>query len=465
MHKNKYIKEKLILYFLKLVITLTYSGLMYSFWMNLYNPFIPTPFFRDGNYLMAFLFAAMYMLFVKVYGGFLVGTSPVTDLIFSQILATMFVLGSSYLVFSLLSYRLLEIMPFVVMLVLLCCISSLWCFIIDFAYFKMHKPKRTIVVFNNVASYHSLKGIRSMDKRFSVVRTINSEKTSLKDLYEAIKSVDAVFLCGVPSEYRNEVIKHCIGCGKLAYVKPKISDTILSGARVIQLMNIPVYRCKRNDTSLIYQTIKRSADIICSSIGIIVTAPIMLLVALAIKLYDKGPVFYKQTRLTLNAKEFDIIKFRTMRTDAEKFGPQLSTKDDPRITPIGKYLRMLRLDELPQLFNIFSGAMTIVGPRPERPSIAAKYERETPEFALRLQAKAGLTGYAQVYGKYNTPPYDKLQMDLMYIGAQSLTEDLKLILMTIKIIFLPSSTEGFDNKENKETNEVNQSNEDKTNNK
>ena len=176
----------------------------------------------------------------------------------------------------------------------------------------------------------------------------------------------------------------------------------------------------------------------------LVFSPVMLVVGIAIKATDGGPAFYKQCRLTKDGKKFDVLKFRSMRVDAEKDGvARLSTGEkDDRITPIGRFIRKCRLDELPQLINIFKGEMTIVGPRPERPEIAAQYEKDLPEFALRLQAKAGLTGYAQVYGKYNTTPYDKLQMDLMYIANPSFTEDLKIMFATVKILFVPDSTEG-----------------------
>ena len=189
----------------------------------------------------------------------------------------------------------------------------------------------------------------------------------------------------------------------------------------------------------------KTVIIILTIIAIILASPFMIVTALAIKLYDGGKVFYRQTRLTKDAEEFEVIKFRSMIQDAEKDGVARLAKDgDDRITPIGKVIRMLRIDELPQLFNILKGDMSFVGPRPERPEIAKQYEKEMPEFALRLQVKAGLTGYAQVYGKYNTPPYDKVQMDLMYIANQSLLEDLRLMLMTFKILFIPSSTEGVD---------------------
>lgn len=448
MVKKKYIKEKIILYLFKILICCLFTGSMYYCWIKYFNPFVPTPFFKLGNYFLAAVLLFTYVGFVKIYGGFLVGTSPVSDLMFSQIISIAFLQAVAYVIFSLLSYRLVSVVPFIVMFFAFSAFAVVWVLVIDFIYFKLHAPKKTIVVFNNVDSYQSIKGIRDIKKRFRVIRTVNSEKTSLEELYEYMKSVDAVFLCGVPSDYRNEVVKKCIATGKIAYVKPKISDTIIRGGRTIQLMNVPVYRCKRSDASLIYQLGKRAADIVFSLFAIIVLSPLMLVVAAAIKAEDGGPVFYKQTRLTLNGKQFKIIKFRSMKTDAEKDGVARLAKDnDDRITKVGRFIRKLRLDELPQLFNILSGSMSIVGPRPERPEIAKEYEESIPEFSLRLQAKAGLTGYAQVYGKYNTPPYDKVQMDLMYIANQSFSEDFRLILMTLKIMFVPSSTEGVDKKQ------------------
>lgn len=448
MVKKRYIKEKIILYLFKILICCLFTGSMYYCWIKYFNPYVPTPFFKLGNYFLAAVLLFTYVGFVKIYGGFLVGTSPVSDLMFSQIISIAFLQAIAYVVFSLLSYRLVSVVPFIVMFFAFSAFAVVWVLVIDFIYFKLHAPKKTIVVFNNVDSYQSIKGIRDIKKRFRVIRTVNSEKTSLEELYEYMKSVDAVFLCGVPSDYRNEVVKKCIATGKVAYVKPKISDTIIRGGRTIQLMNVPVYRCKRSDASLIYQLGKRAADIVFSLFAIIVLSPLMLVVAAAIKAEDGGPVFYKQTRLTLNGKQFKIIKFRSMKTDAEKDGvARLAEDNDDRITKVGRFIRKLRLDELPQLFNILSGSMSIVGPRPERPEIAKEYEESIPEFSLRLQAKAGLTGYAQVYGKYNTPPYDKVQMDLMYIANQSFSEDFRLILMTLKIMFVPSSTEGVDKKQ------------------
>ena len=179
-----------------------------------------------------------------------------------------------------------------------------------------------------------------------------------------------------------------------------------------------------------------------SLIGIVIASPFMLIIALAVKLYDGGPVFYKQERLTRDEKPFMIYKFRSMSMDSEKNGARLAAKGDKRVTPVGKIIRNIHFDELPQLFNILKGDMSMVGPRPERQVIADQYAEEIPEFVFRTKVKAGLTGYAQVYGKYNTTPYDKLKLDLTYIRNYSVLEDLKLIIMTPKIMLMKESTEG-----------------------
>ena len=226
-------------------------------------------------------------------------------------------------------------------------------------------------------------------------------------------------------------------------IRPNIGDFLVNSAKDVQLANLPVMLCEGNPQSNLYMIGKRFFDIVLGILGLIVFSPFMILTAIAIKLYDGGPIIYKQVRLTQNRKQFYVYKFRSMKVDAEKDGvARLASKNDSRITPIGKFIRAVRIDEMPQIFCILSGNMSIVGPRPERPEIAEKYEKEMPEFALRLRTKAGLTGYAQVYGKYNTEPYDKLQMDLMYIAQQSFVTDLKIIFATIKILFLPESTEG-----------------------
>ena len=374
---KRYLREKSILYLFKIIITLLITGMMFAIWFIYYNPKINLPFFAKGHYLMTVVFMAVYLVFTRVYGGFMVGTASVLDLIFSQIIAVGFTVGSSYAIFSLLSYKLVNPVPLMIGFVVFSIIAALWCFVADKVYFGLHKPKRTIVIFGNKESYESLKGVKGMTKRFLVEEVHDSEKTTLDFLFEKIKGFDAVFMCGVPSDYRNEILKYCIANDIACFIKPKISDTIIRGGKTIQMMNVPVYRCKRSDTGLIYLAMKRVMDVVLSLIAIVISSPFMIFTAAAIKLYDGGDVFYRQTRLTKNGKEFQVIKFRSMIQDAEKDGVARLAKDgDDRITPVGKVIRMLRLDELPQLFNILKGDMSFVGPRPERPEIAKEYEKD-----------------------------------------------------------------------------------------
>ena len=236
------------------------------------------------------------------------------------------------------------------------------------------------------------------------------------------------------------------------YVAPKLTDIMLRGARNITLFDTPLLLVKGTGLTPAERVAKRAMDILLSAIVLLVLSPLMLLVAAAIKLEDGGPVFYRQKRMTRNGREFDILKFRSMIVDAEKYaGAVLAADNDPRITRIGRIIRPFRIDELPQLLNILKGDMSIVGPRPERKVIADEYCKEIPEFAYRLKVRGGLTGYAQIYGKYNTSAYDKLRLDLMYIENYSLLLDIKLIILTIRILFSKESTEGIDKaKENQE---------------
>ncbi len=189
---------------------------------------------------------------------------------------------------------------------------------------------------------------------------------------------------------------------------------------------------------------KRIIDICGGFVGCILTGIVFLFVAPCIYVKSPGPIFFAQVRVGKNGKLFKIYKFRSMCVDSEKNGARLASKHDSRITPVGKVLRNLHLDELPQLFNVFLGEMSLVGPRPERKVIMHEYQREIPEFYYRLKVKAGLTGYAQVYGKYNTTPYDKLKLDLFYIENYSLLLDIKLLFMTVKIFFQKEVSEGVD---------------------
>ena len=229
------------------------------------------------------------------------------------------------------------------------------------------------------------------------------------------------------------------------YVVPKITDIIIRNGEDITAFDTPLILVAGKGLTIGQRFVKRVEDLVLSIPALILAAPVMAVIAIAIKLEDGGPVFYRQKRATIGGKAFDILKFRSMIVDAEKPGVSIPATDhDPRITKVGRIIRACRLDELPQLLNIIKGDMSVVGPRPERLEHMQKYGEDIPEFYYRLKVKGGLTGYAQIYGRYNTSAYDKIRLDLMYIEHYSLILDIKLILMTIRILFSKSSTEGFD---------------------
>ena len=275
-------------------------------------------------------------------------------------------------------------------------------------------------------------------------RSLHQRHPDREELFEILGQYRAVVLCDLPAETRNDIMKFCFEHSIRTYVTPKITDIMFRGADDIHLFDTPLYLSRNVGLSIDQRFFKRTFDIIVSLIGIVLASPFMIVIAIAIKLYDGGPVFYKQERLTRDGKPFWIIKFRSMTTQSEEKGARLCAKGDTRVTPIGNIIRNIHFDELPQLFNILKGEMSVVGPRPERQVIAEQYMKEIPEFAFRTKVKAGLTGYAQVWGKYNTTPYDKLKLDITYIENYSLWLDIKLILLTFKILFVKENTEGVD---------------------
>ena len=277
------------------------------------------------------------------------------------------------------------------------------------------------------------------------LKTDETEWGEIREIEKKIALYDGVVICDIPSHERNQILKYCYGKGVRCYTTPKISDLIIRSAESQHMFDTPLLLSRNNGLTIEQRVIKRVVDIILSVIALIPALPLMAVTALLIKIEDGGSIIYKQKRLTQDGREFYVYKFRSMREDAEKDGvARLAGEHDDRITKVGRVIRAIRFDELPQLLNILKGDMSIVGPRPERPEIAAEYEKEIPEFAYRLKVKAGLTGYAQVYGKYNTTAYDKLKLDLMYIQNYNLRLDFEIMMKTVQILFMKESTEGME---------------------
>ena len=435
------------LFLLDAVLPLLNTAAFAVCWYAYYEKWLYLTFEGYGDYMVIGFFCALYTVFVHLYGGFDLLTSRVSELIYSHVISLAMTGFFMFVVlWMLIRAYVPHILPLLLCLAVCAAFSALWSLIASRLTDKIVPAKKTVLIYDNKEAYkNGVQIAKTQRNRLEMVceaeasRPLDELEAQLRDT-----GAEAVLLCGIASSRRNDILKYCIDHDILAYVRPNIGDLLISNGQNLRMNHLPVLLCQRAAPSVFYLGFKRLMDILISGAALILTSPFMLATAIAIKAYDGGPVMFTQKRMTLNRKEFVIHKFRSMKVDADKGGKGIVTmQNDDRITPVGKFIRACRLDELPQLYDIFIGNMTIVGPRPERLETIELYEKDMPEFGLRLQVKAGLTGYAQVYGKANTSPYDKLQMDLMYIGEQGVLTDLKIILATIKILFMPESTEGF----------------------
>ena len=256
----------------------------------------------------------------------------------------------------------------------------------------------------------------------------------------------------IPIDIRNMFMEAGLRMGKEFYVVPMTYEMNFARVKMAYLDDVMVFHLRPIRISPVNLALKRAMDILISAFALLIACVPMCVIALLIKLTSPGPVFYKQLRLTKDKKEFYIYKFRSMVQDAEKkTGPALATKDDPRITPVGKWLRKLRLDELPQLINILKGDMSVVGPRPERPFFIEKYEKEIPNYDRRFMMKAGLTALSHVYGRYSTDIVDRTHYDLLYVQNYSLLMDIRIMLLTSRTLFLKDAAEGVVTEDRRKT--------------
>lgn len=394
------------------------------------------------SFLFAILFVTIYFAYGRLYDGFVVSLYRISEMVYSQSLAVLISDGLMFIIIWILSTIFPPIYPMILCFVCQVLISVLWCLFAHRWYFKHILAKPTLIIYDQREDFDNLIQEYGLSKKFNVLKI--EEIHHFLQCGGDFNSAEVVFLYGIHSHERNIVLKRCLYEGITVYSIPRIGDMIMTSAKTVHLFHLPMLKVERFNPNPEYMFFKRIFDIVVSELAIIILSPVMAATAISIKLYDHGPILYKQCRLTRDGKKFNVLKFRSMKVDAEKDGvARLSTgENDDRITPIGHFIRSCRIDELPQLFNVLLGDMSIVGPRPERPEIASQYEKILPEFKLRLQAKAGLTGYAQVYGKYNTTPYDKLNFDLMYLSKACFLEDLRICFATIKILFQKDSTEG-----------------------
>ena len=446
MRKNESIKRLIILCLSFLGILLS-TGIYAYTWIEKYHQryVYNVKLYFWGHILMVFIYFVLLFFFNTTYGGLKIGFLKPMDVFFSQGFSLLCVNVITYLQISLMEVKLVWTKGILWMTVIQIAVAGVWTLLCNQVYRKAFPP-RDLLLIHGVRSIEDItRKFASRPDKYKIVKCMDIAVGLDKVKQEIIDSKMAVVLWDIPTTDRNELFKFCYSRSIRVYMMPKITDVLLKGSDQLHLFDTPILLSREVSLKIEQRIVKRMIDIVCSLILVIISAPIQLVTAIVIKVYDKGPVLYKQIRCTTDGREFEILKFRSMRVDAEKDGvARLASKNDSRITPIGKFIRTVRIDELPQLFNILKGDMSFIGPRPERPQIIAQYMEEMPEFALRMKVKAGLAGYAQVYGKYNTTPYDKLKLDLFYIENYTLWLDIKLMLLTLKILFKPESTEGVD---------------------
>lgn len=427
------------------VIVLLELALYYYVWINFYNKSMEVPFWRRGNWLVAGEYLLLLLLLHHTYGGLKVSIYKYGTLVYSHMISMILINAVSYVQVVLYDKRMHNPMMLIMLTAADLLLVMVWAMLFRLVYNSMFPRRRLIIAHSENSMLLLEKLLGSRDDKYEIVDKIAVDE-GVEKIIEAAKQYDGLIIGDISAVERNELIKRCYDENIRSYTVPKVSDILLRTSEELNIFDAPLYLSRNiNGLSLDQAFVKRIIDILFAGFGLIVSSPIFLCVAMAIKLQDRGPVFYTQVRLTKDGREFDIYKFRTMVVNAEKLtGAVKAGEKDPRILPVGRILRATRLDELPQLLNILKGDMSLVGPRPERPELAKIIESNIPEFRYRLKVKAGLTGYAQVHGRYCTTSYDKLKLDLTYIRNYSVWKDLIIILMTPKVLFMKEATDGFE---------------------
>ena len=395
------------------------------------------------------IYFIIYESSARLYNGFKSGNIRVPEIITAQVLSLLWACSAGWIICCTSRHRIVGVRSFLLLLAADVAVASVWAYIMDKVYMRLHKPRRVLLVCPEQDRDLLIVKLSEKKNKFYVTDYENGDEVIAK-LSGGHSTASAVVLYNIEGQKKSEIITWCVEHGMRIYVVPSIADIQLRSMRSVHLLDMPMIMYEELELHRVELAIKRICDIVISASALIILSPFLALISLAIHLEDGGPVFFRQERCTKNGQIFKIVKFRSMVVDADRFGTKPVTDGDPRITRVGRWIRQYRIDELPQLFNILVGQMSLVGPRPERYEFYEKYTGELPEFRLRSRMRGGLTGYAQVYGKYNTSPRDKLALDLIYIENWSLLLDLKILLLTIQVCLKKESTEGFDENRAKE---------------
>ncbi len=441
--------KRTVVFILKLALFASLFAIFFGIF-GIHNPWLFNLSRTTGVTMVTFVVLGIALM--SVYGGYAVGTQKSKPIVHSMALATIMTDLVTHLQLSIMNtseknndhfvYETPHLLLLVMVLQVL--VIVFFAYFGNYVYFSLEPPERCCVISSSRQSLgHVIPKVQRFQKQYEVDEIIRYDDKAVLDV---ISRSDTVFLYDVPLKERNDLIAFCYQTQKNIYYNFETIDVVAQGAKYVTLDDKSLVMYTAKDLTMEQRIIKRLTDLAVAIVGLVLTSPIMLGCAIAIKLEDHGKVMYKQKRLTKYGRVFEVYKFRTMKE--ENSIHKSVTADDDRITKVGRVLRKFRIDELPQLINILKGDMTVVGPRPEMLENVEKYTEELPEFSYRLRMKAGLTGLAQISGKYNTSPKDKLVMDLMYIENYSIWQDFKLIFQTITVFLKASeSTAAFGEEE------------------
>lgn len=436
--------ERTIIFLLKMAL---YASVFVCFFgiMSIPNPQLLRLSRTSGVTILTFIAVGFGM--ISAYGTYDIGKRKSKPIIASLMLATMITDVVTYLQLSIMNtnaannatFRLESVGLLICVVFLQFVIINIFVYGGNFLYFHINEPEKCCIITSSADSFRQIAhAVKVFHKQYRITEIIDYRD---ENVFKSILKCEAIFIYDVPVKERTELIEYCYRNMRDIYFSPEIADIVEINSKHVILDDISLINLGVKELSIEQRVVKRAMDIVLSLFMLILSSPIWLICAAAIKINDGGKIFFKQKRATKNGRVFEVYKFRTMKENVDNYS---AVAEDDRITKVGKTLRKYRLDELPQLLNILSGDMSLVGPRPEMLENVYLYTKDYPEFEYRLRVKAGLTGYAQIAGKYDTSPKYKLVLDLMYIENYSILRDIKLLLQTLIVFFKPDSTQAFD---------------------
>ena len=438
----KWRKREITIAICSMVLVLMNTWIFHKIWMQFYSPLYYIQFYSIGRYAATITCGGLYVLLGRLYGTFWLKISRISEIMYANIVTNVMVAGCMYLVAWIFIRHLPNILPMLLIICMWSFMALIW--VKPAIAFVNHycAVERIAIIYDDNHRYQNGKAILNrLGWRFQVVGEVSANQ-DVEDIMKRLRvlSAEAVLLCDMPIEKKKEILTKCILKNLLTYMQPNANEYIIQSSKTVRIGNLPFMCCQKVSNASLYTTVKRLLDFALGTIGFVVTSPIMVIIAMLIKKEDGGSVLVRERRLTLHKKEFTLYKFRATKLGiVEKDFTAVSGQE--KLTSVGKFIRRWKLDELPKLLNVVKGDIALVGPRPEGIDDAIRFEKELPEYAMKYQVKAGLTGYVQIYGRYSTCLEDRLQMDLLYMSQQSLAWDMKMLLATIKVIFLP---EGMD---------------------